>query len=64
MARKSRKKQPHHPACPCAECMKAIEKANESHRDNSVLDVSQNSRLKELSPEAAKTLGYIPANSR
>ena len=56
-------KKPHPAACPCETCRKVVEEAN-SRLDDTVLDTSKNSRLKKLSPEAAKTLGYIPANPR
>ena len=56
--RKSKPKS-HSAACPCDECRKAIKKSD-THPDDSVLDKSENSRLKKLSPEAARTLGYIP----
>ena len=57
--RKNKPKKTHPTACPCDECRKAIEQSD-AHLDDSVLDKSENSRLKKLSPEAARTLGYIP----
>lgn len=52
------KKNKQHPAaCPCEECRKVVEQANEAlpNKDN-----ADPSRLKKLSPEAARVLGYIP----
>lgn len=47
-----------HPACPCPQCKAACEQVNASHKEP---ETKEPARLKHLSPEAARRLGYIPA---